>query len=243
MRRLVTLPVECRTMNILAIETSCDRGTVALFCDGVIVESELDGVASHSEGVLSAIECLLVNAGLSLGKLDGVAFGSGPGAFTGLRLACGIAQGLALGAGIGVRAIVSLDALALQASSQWVLAATDARLGEIYWRAYERDEGGVLRALGEPACCKPADLVLPDGDWFGIGSAFAVHGDVLQTRLGARLSGSCGTAVPRAAEIARLAARQMSDGDWVHPAQAAPLYVRDKVALTTAERLAAGGKA
>lgn len=230
-------------MNILAIETSCERGSVALFRDGFVVESELDGVASHSEGVLSAIDSLLVDAGLRLSELDGVAFGSGPGAFTGLRLACGIAQGLAFGAGIGVCAVGSLDALALQASSQCVLAATDARLGEVYWRAYERDESGALQALGEPACCKPTELVLPSGEWFGIGSAFSVHGDVLQASLAGRLSGFSATAVPRAADIARLAAMRVSSSGWENPAQAAPLYVRDKVALTTAERLAAGGKA
>lgn len=243
MRRFATQPVECGPMIILAIETSCEKGSLALFRNGRVVESELDGVASHSEGVLSAIECLLVDAGLSLSELDGVAFGSGPGAFTGLRLACGIAQGLALGAGIGVCAVSSLDALASQASAPRVLAATDARLGEVYWRLYEHRDGASLQAIGEVSCSKPGEMDLPAGEWCGIGSAFAVHAEALQASLSGRLAEVCATAVPRAADVARLAAARVPSVAWAHPTQVAPLYVRDKVALTTAERLAAGGRA
>lgn len=230
-------------MNILAIETSCETGSIALLSAGHVVDSELDGVAAHSEGVLSAIDWLLGEAGLRIGQLDAIAFGSGPGAFTGLRLACGVAQGLALGSGVGLVAVGSLDALAAQRPEARLLAATDARLGEIYFCAYERDAEGVLRADGEPACGKPGMVPLPAGTWFGVGSAFAVHGEVLRTRLGDRLAGSAADVVPRAAEVVRLAAQRVTQGKLIAPWQAAPLYVRDKVAQTTAERLASGGKA
>lgn len=230
-------------MNILAIETSCEKGSIALLHDGNVVESELDGVAAHSEGVLPAIQWLLADAGLAVSELDAIAFGCGPGAFTGLRLACGVAQGLALGAGIGVVAVCSLDALAAQRSENLVIAATDARLGEIYHCLYERDNDGFLRALGDPVCCKPDNIVLPAGHWYGIGSAFSAHGDALRARLQDRLEGCSAEAVPRAAHVALLAVAHIARGALLPPSQAAPLYVRDKVALTTAERRASGGKA
>jgi len=230
-------------MNILAIETSCETGSIALLSGGHVVDSELDGVGTHSEGVLPAIDWLLGEAGLGVSQLDAIAFGSGPGAFTGLRLACGVAQGLALGSGVGLVAVCSLEALAAQRSEARLLVATDARLGEIYYCAYERDAQDILRAIGEPACGRPDAVSLPDGTWFGVGSAFGVHGAVLHSRLGDRLMGSAADAVPRAAQVARLAARRVASGELIPPQLAAPLYVRDKVALTTSERLATGGRA
>ncbi|ATE60215.1 tRNA (adenosine(37)-N6)-threonylcarbamoyltransferase complex dimerization subunit type 1 TsaB [Thauera sinica] len=230
-------------MNILAIETSCETGSIALLSEGRILESELDGVAAHSEGVLPAIDWLLGEAGLAVSRLDAVAFGSGPGAFTGLRLACGVAQGLALGGGVGMVAICSLEALAAQHAEDRIVAATDARLGEIYCCAYVRDADGVLQAVGEPSCGRPDTLPLPPGEWFGAGSAFAVHAEALRARLAGRLSGCAPDAIPRARQVALLAARRVARGESIAPQYAAPLYVRDKIALTTAERLAGGGRA
>jgi tRNA threonylcarbamoyladenosine biosynthesis protein TsaB len=229
-------------MNILAIETSGEAGSLALLHRGHLLERSLDGVANHSEGVLPAILSLLAEAGLSPAQLDALAFGSGPGAFTGLRLACGVAQGLALGAGIGLVPISSLAALAAQSTEDRVFAACDARMGEIYHCAYTRDPHGRLQAAGEPGCCAPDRLVLPEGRWFGIGSAFAVHGDALAAGMAGRLSGCRADAVPRAADVAVLAIECVERGELLAPHQALPLYVRDKVAFTTAERLARGGR-
>lgn len=230
-------------MNILAIETSCEVGSIALLSGESVLECELDGVAAHSEGVLRAIDWLLGEAGLSVGGLDAVAFGSGPGAFTGLRLACGVAQGLALGGGLGVIPVCSLEALASPCLEQRILAVTDARLGELYFCAYERNGDGTLVAAGEPACARAEALPVRDGQWFGIGSGFAVHGEALRSRLGATLAGDDAHAIARAGQVARLAVDRLRRGDAVAPQHAAPLYVRDKVALTTAERLASGGRA
>lgn len=228
-------------MNILAIETSCEAGSLALLHADGLLTHELDGLASHSGLVLPAIQALLAEAGLTPGQLDALAFGSGPGAFTGLRLACGVAQGLALGSGVGLVPIGSLAALAAQSSEDRVFAACDARMGEIYHCAFIR-EGGILRALGEPGCCAPAELSLPDGLWYGIGSAFAVHAEVLGGVTAGRLCGCLAGAVPRAAEVATLAIEKVERGELLAPHRALPAYVRDKVALTTAERLARGGR-
>ncbi len=230
-------------MNILAIETSCEIGSIALLSGEDLLECELDGVAAHSEGVLPSIDWLLAEAGLTVSRLDAIAFGSGPGAFTGLRLACGVAQGLALGGGLGVIPVCSLEALASLCPEQRILAATDARLGELYFCFYERDGDGTLVARGEPACARPEALAVREGKWFGVGSGFAVHGEALRSRLGEALAGFDEDVIARAAQVARLAAARLRRGEVVAPQHAAPLYVRDKVALTTAERLASGGRA
>lgn len=232
-------------MNILAIETSCERGSVALLCGDTLAVRAIEGHAAHSELILPLIRLLLDEAGLAVGRLDAVAFGSGPGAFTGLRLACGLAQGLALGAGLGVAAVGSLEALAMQAEARQILAATDARMGEIYLAAYRRDgDEGRLVELAAPACCRPEEFELREvGEWVGLGSAFAAYGDVLARRVGTRLSRVLPAAVPRAEEVARLALLRARRGALLPPELAVPLYVRDKVAFTTAERLARGGKA
>jgi tRNA threonylcarbamoyladenosine biosynthesis protein TsaB len=118
-------------MKILAIEASSELGSVALLADGSIASRRIEGASRHSESVLGEARDLLAEAGLSVSSLDAVAFGAGPGAFTGLRLACGVAQGLALGADLGIAAIGSLDAIALQSGAERVFVATDARMGEV----------------------------------------------------------------------------------------------------------------
>lgn len=229
-------------MNVLAIETSCEQASIALLSGDEIVSRRLEGHANHSERILAEITGLLAEAGIPVSRLNGLAFGSGPGAFTGLRLACGVVQGLALGAGLGIVGVSSLAALALQAGAKRVFAATDARMGEIYYGTYEIHEGK-LTQCAPPACCAPEVLVVPDGRWFGIGSAFSAYPDALGDAHAQRWTGLVPDAVPRAGEVARLAAVEVAGGRLLAPEDAVPLYVRDKVALTTAERLARGGRA
>ncbi|MDR2208930.1 MAG: tRNA (adenosine(37)-N6)-threonylcarbamoyltransferase complex dimerization subunit type 1 TsaB [Azoarcus sp.] len=227
-------------MKLLAFESSCERASVALNLDGEIRAHQLDGHGNHSEHMLGLARSLLADAGLGASALDAVAFGSGPGAFTGLRLACGLAQGLALGAGLGVIPVCSLAALAMQSPLPQVLAVTDARMGEIYYARY-RVENDVAVELSAPACCAPAALPCPEGEWFGLGSAFAAHEEALAP-IRAALAGCNPLAVPTAEAVSRLAAARGEVG-IVSAEQAAPLYVRDKVALTVAERLARGKRA
>lgn len=230
-------------MKILSIETSCEHASVALLIDGETVERNLEGHSNHSERLLPTLKTLLAEAGLALGALDAIAFGAGPGAFTGLRLACGVTQGLAMGADLGVAPICSLEALAMQGGGDSIYVATDARMGEVYAAAY-RIQGGFPVTVVPPVCCAPELLTLPSaGRWGGIGSAFAAYGDRIPPAVRDGLDLLERDAVPRAADVARLGARMVLGEGLVVAELAAPLYVRDKVALTTAERLARGGRA
>lgn len=228
-------------MKILAIETSCERGSIALLASDALFERELVGQANHSAYLLPEVRALLADAGLRLQDLDAVAFGSGPGAFTGLRLACAAAQGLALGAGLGVLPVCSIAALAMQGEGDRLFVATDARMNEVYFAAYERREG-VLETRQVPRCAAPEAVTLPDGNWFALGSGLAAYPELAE-RFAERLCGVQSAAVPRAGDVARLALPDVRRGALIAPELAAPLYVRDKVALTTAERLARGGRA
>ena len=230
-------------MNILSIETATEHGSVALLHDGELLVRRLQGAANHSEAVLRDLRELLGEAGITISQLDAVAFGAGPGAFTGLRLACGVAQGIALAADLGVAAVGSLQAVALQAGAPRVFVANDARMGEAYHAAFEQDAEGVPMALGPAGCCAPLELELPAGDWFAAGSAFKVWPQELEARFVGRLTGCRPDMMPGAEEVARLGAVAVARGELTRPELAAPLYVRDKVAFTTAERLARGGRA
>ena len=230
-------------MKILAIEASSEQASVALLIDGAIFSRRIDGATNHSQTVLRDVRDLLAEAGLPVSALDAVAFGAGPGAFTGLRLACGVAQGLALGADLGIAVVGSLDAIALQARAPRVLVATDARMGEVYYAAFEGDQADSLQTLGRARCALPEALEVPPGQWLGAGSAFRVWSDTLHARFGDQLLACHDALVARADEVALLGARQVREQRLLAPALAAPLYVRDKVAFTTAERLARGGRA
>lgn len=227
-------------MKILSIETSCEHASVALSLGDDHRERVLEGHSNHSEHLLASIAGLLREADVSLSALDGIAFGAGPGAFTGLRLACGVAQGLAMGAGIGVAAICSLAALAIQEEGEAnAFVVADARMGEVYSAAYRVNRGTVVE-VAAPACSPPGLVRLPDsGTWTLMGSGLAAYEGDLRAALGERSAGWFPERYPRAADIARLA----RTAALIAPEQVAPLYVRNKVALTTEERRARGGRA
>lgn len=228
-------------MKLLALESSTDLFTAALFLDGRVVEREGARGVTHSEIVLPLVQSLLDEAGVSLSDLDGIAFGAGPGAFTGLRLAASVAQGLAVGAGLPVLGIGSLEALALDAGAVQVYACGDARMNEVYCAAY-RVEGDRVETVLALVVVPPPEAPLPPGHgWLGCGSGFGAYGGMLQARLGSALAAIDAAARPRAGALARLAAPRFARGESLDPARAAPLYVRDKIALTTRERLDAGG--
>jgi len=223
-------------MRILAVETSTEYCSVALWQDGTVSERcELVG-QKHSEVLMAMLDGVLNDAGIRIGQVDGIAFGKGPGSFTGVRIACGVAQGLALGADVKVVGVCTLQALAQASGRDKVIAALDARMGELYLAAYEKRDGNWLAAI-EPCLCK-ADTA-PDviGDsWLGAGSGFAVNSDVLQEHYGKQLAGVDGGAAPLASAVAVLAAGEFAKGNELDAAQALPLYLRDKVALKTSER-------
>jgi tRNA threonylcarbamoyladenosine biosynthesis protein TsaB len=169
--------------------------------------------------------------------MDGFAFGAGPGSFTGLRIACGVVQGMAFGLGRKVVAVTSLEALAEQAGASRVVTALDARMNETYFAAYERDGLG-WRAAIEPCLCDSQHMPdLEGGGWTAIGSGFDRHGYVRE-HCASRVARTLADKLPGAREIVRIAASVFEAGRAVEPEFAAPLYIRDKVAMTIEERAA-----
>jgi tRNA threonylcarbamoyladenosine biosynthesis protein TsaB len=223
-------------MRVLALDTSTEYCSVALWKDGLVTErSDLVG-QKHSELLMVMLDALLRDARVKLAQLDGIAFGKGPGSFTGVRIACGATQGLALGANLPVAGVCTLEALAEASGKSRVIAALDARMGEVYHAAYEKHDD-VWTVVSEPCLCKPQNAPSLSGvDWYGIGSGFAAHGVALNAKYAGQLQGEDGTTVPQAAAIAALGAAQFSLGHGVDAALALPLYLRDKVALKTSER-------
>ena len=220
--------------RLLAFDTSTETLSVAVRNGDAVVERTSAGGAQASSTLIPLVQSLLAEAGLRLRELDAIAFGRGPGSFTGLRTACSVAQGLGFGAGVPLLPVDTLLAVAEEArhrfGAQKVLAVLDARMEQVYSAAY--DFGVQAAPAAEPQLSAPEELVLPPG--FALaGNAFDAYGERLPEGA-ARY-----TALPTAAAMLRLAPALLTDGRTVAPADAWPLYVRDKVAQTTAERAAA----
>jgi len=229
-------------MRILAIETSTEYCSVALWQDSVVSEKiELVG-QKHSEVLMAMLDGVLQDAGYGIRDMDGIAFGAGPGSFTGVRIACGVAQGLALGANLPVVSICTLQAIAQGSGHDKVIAALDARMAEVYFAVYEKRDGE-WHTVCEPCLRLPQDTPTVEGKgWLGAGSGFAAHGTVLQARYNGQLDNIDASCVPQARAIAELAVPLFAAGKGLDAAQAMPLYLRDKVALKTSERLAVNRK-
>jgi len=218
-------------MKFAAFETSTEWCSVALWIDGVATGVEERAGNRHGELVLPMLESLVAAAGVSIAQLDAVAFGAGPGSFTGLRIACGVAQGLAFARGLPVIGVSTLEALAEESGETRVVACLDARMHEVYYSAIEK-AGLRWREVLPAQCVAPAAAPLPPGGgWIGCGNGFAVYG-----ALG--LSKVIPDIHPSAIAVARLAAPRLLAGEGVDAAQAAPVYLRDKVAYTIEERTA-----
>ncbi|HJW06875.1 MAG TPA: tRNA (adenosine(37)-N6)-threonylcarbamoyltransferase complex dimerization subunit type 1 TsaB [Rhodanobacter sp.] len=229
-------------MNLLAIETATEACSVALVHgDELIARSEI-APRRHTELVLPMADELLAEAGIGRHALDVIAVGRGPGAFTGVRLAVSLAQGMALALDVPVITISSLAALALEApddgdADSAILAVIDARMGEIYAACYRRDGAGGLLALDDERVCTADALMLPEARaWQVVGSGWATYQGVLRERLGMEPRRADGTRYPQAAHVAELAAREFKAGRALPPEQALPVYLRDKVALTLVEQ-------
>lgn len=227
-------------MRILAFETATRRLSVALWQDGALLERAEELPNSGSEYLLPWTHQLLAEAQITLGQLDGIAFGAGPGGFTGLRLACGVTQGLAYGLDLPVVPVSTLAALALASGEARVWTCLDARMNEVYCAAYEVD-GENLTELMAPVCAPPAVAPAPTfPGGVGVGDGFAAYRETLCARK-PDLDALRAEVFPSAAAVARLAVPVFARRGGVPAADAQPIYVRDKVALTTAERLARGG--
>ncbi len=226
------------SMKILAIETSTEFCSVALWQDGVVSQKIEQVGQKHSEILLAMLDSVLQEAGIKLAQLDGIAYGMGPGSFTGVRIACGVTQGLALGANLPVIGICTLQALAQTSGQEKVIAALDARMAEVYFAVYEK-HAGEWQTVCAPCLCLPQNTPEVTGEgWHGAGSGFSAHGEVLQARYVGQISNIDMACVPQASAIVQLAAPLFAAGLGMDAALAMPLYLRDKVALKTSERLA-----
>lgn len=223
-------------MNILALDTSTEFCSVAVWRDGAVQQRVTHAGQSHSTILLEMVDALLQDGGLRLDALDGIAYGAGPGSFTGLRIACATAQGLAFAAGIPLAGIGTLQALAAGCGAARVICCLDARMQEIYHAAYRREGGACIEVSAPRVCAPDAAPQLAGSGWTGCGSGFAAYREVLGQRYGAQLAVIDGAAHPQARDIAQLAAPVFARGGGIPAEQAAPLYVRDRVALKTAER-------
>jgi len=225
-------------MKLLVLDTSTEWCSATLWLDGRIQARRVLAEQRHSSLLLPMVDDLLRESGLGLRQLDGIGYGAGPGSFTGLRIACAVTQGLAFGADLPVVGVSTLESIAEQAQADKVLTVLDARMAEVYWAAYQREEAG-WRAVSAPQLALPESVAIPSGsDWVGAGNGFAALGAVLRPRLEAGLVRIDDTLMPDAAAMAPLAARAFERGEGLDAALAAPIYLRDKVALTVDERRA-----
>lgn len=225
---------------ILAIETSSELASAALLHGDQMLVREASGVQTHSQTLLPMVQSLLAQAGVKLAQCNAIAFGSGPGSFTGVRTACGVAQGLAFGLDLPVLPIVTLHAMA-QAHREGggnqdvpdVLCVLDARMGEVYWAQYRYVDG--WHTVIEPTL-SAASRVMPVGRVVACGSGLRAYWSWFEAQ--AYASDAQPDCVPHAAQVARLAQIDFMQGKALAARDAQPLYLRNKVALTTSERLA-----
>ena len=221
---------------IVAVETSSELASVALLCGDQLSSRESSGAQTHSMTVLGLLQDLMRQRGLTLEQCDALAFGSGPGSFTGVRTACGLIQGLAFGAGLPVVPVVTLLAMADAAraggAGDNILTVLDARMGEVYWAQYRFE--GQWQTVAAPRLSAPEEVSAQAASG-AAGNGLAAYADRF----------TCLTALPRwpelmphASHIALLGRDMLGQGLGVHARDAQPLYLRNKVALTTAERMA-----
>lgn len=230
-------------MKLLAVETSTEACSVALFIDGEVYEHFERAPKTHAKIILPMLDALMLEAGLRPQQLDALAFGRGPGSFTGVRIATGVIQGIAFGADLPVVPVSTLAALAqdffMRSAIDIAYTAMDARIAEIFWGVYQRNADGFAALIGDEAVLPPLDLPFFTLPGAGIGSGWAAYGDILSTRTAPPVLPIEGDALPRAGAVARLGAYGFGLGQAVMAEYALPVYLRDKVAKTEAERFAA----
>ena len=227
--------------TILAIETSTELASAALLHQGKLLSRQSAGAQTHSDAILPMIQQLLAEAGLALAQCDALAFGVGPGSFTGVRTACGVVQGLAFGIDRPVVPVVTLEAAAQacrvhDAQAAEVLAILDARMGEVYWARYRARSGGGWDVLAEPTLSAAAD-VNTQGRPYACGNGLSAYAEHFTPDFCAsQFAAAYAQCMPHAQHVATLGQHHLDQGRGVSAQEAQPFYLRNKVALTTAER-------
>ncbi|HEX7027418.1 MAG TPA: tRNA (adenosine(37)-N6)-threonylcarbamoyltransferase complex dimerization subunit type 1 TsaB [Gammaproteobacteria bacterium] len=232
--------------NILAIETATEACSAALLVGEDMLHQFEHQPQQQARLILPMVDALLAEAGLALGKLDAIAFGCGPGSFTGLRVAAAVTQGIAVAGDVPVLPVSTLAAIAQGAFRRHgetrVLTAIDARMQEVYWGVYALNEAGLMALQAQEHVLPPAEVPGPSeqsGDWCGAGSGWLAYAEALRGRLeeqGCEVARIHGNAWPEARDVLTLAVPLYSAGKGIEAAQVIPTYLRDKVAKSTAER-------
>jgi tRNA threonylcarbamoyladenosine biosynthesis protein TsaB len=220
----------------LGLDTATESCSAALLIEGRVLSRETELARGHAERILPMIDELLGEAGIGLRQLDAIAFGRGPGSFTGVRLAASITQGLAFGSGLGVVAISDLRAVAQRVLDEdsgvtRALVCNDARMQEVYWGCFERGGDGLAFARSQERVGPPQSVELPAAwaEMAGLGRGFAVY-PALRALPGVAVRGDWDRLLPRAAEVVRLAVPELAAGRLLAPDAAVPVYLRDDVA-------------
>lgn len=227
-------------MRLLAVETATEACSCALLIDHEVEEKFQLAPQRHTRLILPMIDALLAEAGIQVHDLDAVAFGRGPGSFTGIRIATGVVHGIAFGADLPVVPISTLAAIAQdcieQTGNDYIFTAMDARMGEIYWAEYQKNRQGHVQLVARESVDRVENVTVAGSSGFGVGSAWQTYHAQLTRHLGCQISGFDSSYLPRASKIAQLAALEVEQGRAVPVEQAMPVYLRDKVAKKESER-------
>ena len=228
-------------MRLLAVDTATEACSAAVHVEGRVTARFDDAGRSHTQQMLPMVHALMAEAGLRFADLDGLVCGIGPGSFAGVRIGVGFIKGLALSLERPVVAVSSLDMLAqdaIDAGAERVLCAIDARMDEVYLGAYERADDGLARALSAPWLSAPGAFDLPaEGAWVAVGTGWGRYEAQLRAGVRGTLVRVDGAALPRASTALRLAQKAFARGEVLDADALAPLYLRDKVALTLDEQV------
>lgn len=221
-------------LRLLALDTASDACSVALLIDGIIIARNQLAPREHGNLILAQVAEVLAEAGVALESLNAIAFGRGPGSFTGLRVAAGTAQGLAFGANLPVLPVSNLAILAqaafLQQGARQVAVAIDARMDEVYWGLYQADDQGIVQLIGEESVGAPQLVSAPDfGAWQGAGSGWQSYAERLEARCSPRVQPPPTGQLPDAADMLPLAVHQYRQYGAISPELAIPVYLRDRV--------------
>lgn len=222
-------------VKLLALDTSSAACSAALYVDGEMSERHALAPRQHATLILPMLESLLVEADMRVGDIDALAFGCGPGSFTGVRIAASVCQAVAFAAGLPVVPVSTLAALAQEAATvsaeRKVLAALDARKGEVYWGQYRLSDNGLAVLVGNETVCSPAAVAAPaDAGWIGAGSGWQAHGESLLEQCGDSVVRLLPDLEPHARSIALLGVAGYVNERAVAPEQALPVYLRNNVA-------------
>jgi tRNA threonylcarbamoyladenosine biosynthesis protein TsaB len=223
-------------VSILAFDTSTEYLSLALLKGGETFHYDCNAGQTHSQIILPQIQTLLDSANLQLSDLQGIAFGAGPGSFTGVRIAAGVAQGLGFGANLPVVNVCTLLALAEASGADKVIACLDARMGEVYHATYKKMDD-TWQCVIEPGLYKPdAVPAIQGSDWVGAGSGWQTYTAQLSAAYAGQLQATQPQLLPAATAILKLALPIFAKGEAKPASEAMPIYIRNRVALKTAER-------